>query len=165
MVTFRRTLRLVAIGLSGVVMAVVVVGSLMGLRLAPVLSDSMQPTIDRGDAVLIKMVDTSTLRAGDIPIIVPPGRSDPVAHRIEQVTVAPAGPAFITRGDANPLSDPWRSTATARQTPKVIATLPFAGQAQRLFGATPVRPILVGALGTLLTYVAVRAVASSPAPA
>ena len=162
--TARRALRLTVIGLSVVFMAVVVVGSLSGFSLAPVLSDSMQPAIGRGDAVLIRMVDTRTLRAGDIPVIVPPGQSEPVAHRITRVTAEPAGPAFITRGDANPLTDPWRSTVTAPQTPKVIATLPYAGQAHSVFGAPSVRPLLVGALGLLLTVVAVRAVASSPAP-
>ena len=164
-VTARRTLRALLVGVPVLVLVVVLAGLLLGgLALSPVLSGSMEPTMSRGDAVLVKLVDTGDLRVGDVPVVVPPGQSSPVAHRIERVDAGPAGPVLLTRGDANDVRDAWRSTVTAPRTPKVVAVVPHAGHAQLLFGRLPARPFLVGLAGVLLTALAVRAVASSPAP-
>ncbi|MEG2274764.1 MAG: signal peptidase I, partial [Clostridia bacterium] len=49
--------------------------SLFGYYMYDVLSESMQPTIDKGDVILCKKVDTNTLKEGDIITFTAPSGS------------------------------------------------------------------------------------------
>ena len=159
-----RALRAAAVCLSlalGVLAAGLV---LSGVSVSPVLSDSMAPGFQRGDAVLIRLADTGSLQVGDIPVLTPPGQTAPVAHRIERVLSDSTGHAFQTRGDANSATDAWRSSVLTAQTPVVVGVLPHAGLVNQLFGPLPARPVLVALVGIILTALAVRVVTPSPAP-
>ena len=143
------------LGAAGVALALAT-----GVSAQPVLSASMAPSLDVGDLVLVRSVPTSSLRVGHIPLIVPTGQVIAVAHRITQLTPGAGGPTLTTRGDANPTTDAVRPTVLEPTAPRVIAVVPKVGQLARLLTRQPVQPILIGGLGFLLTWLALRTVAS-----
>ena len=143
------------LGAAGVALALAT-----GVSAQPVLSASMAPSLDVGDLVLVRSVPTSSLRVGDIPLIVPTGQVIAVAHRITQLTPGTGGPTLTTRGDANRSADAVRPTVLGPTAPRVIAVVPKVGQLARLLSRQPVQPILIGGLGILLTGLALRTVAS-----
>ena len=67
-----------------------------------VTSDSMHPTIQRGDLVLVQSISKTPL-AGDIIQFQNPSRRLPVLHRVEEVSEI----GYKTKGDFNPLQDNW----------------------------------------------------------
>jgi len=90
-----------------------------------VLSDSMVPEYKRGDVLLVKPVPAQSLRTGDIavlPLIKEPGNQ--YAHRI--ISVEPKGKyvQVETKGDANPVKDPWKLTITSPDVPLVVSQIP-----------------------------------------
>jgi signal peptidase I len=81
---------------------------LAGYQLQPVLSASMSPTYRVGSLLVVAPVDASAVEPGmavtfDDPA--EPGRL--VSHRVVARTDGPAGPAFITQGDASITRDPF----------------------------------------------------------
>lgn len=67
-------------------------------------SNSMQPNIDRGDAVIIsKINEKSTLKRGDI--IAYKRDKIIIVHRIQNITKADGKKVYITKGDANKTND------------------------------------------------------------
>ena len=99
----------------------VVLGLLMlvvGPQLSPfqsfyVRSGSMAPTIPVGSLVIATRTPASKLHVGDVIVFERPDRPRTmVVHRISAVEQTPAGPAFLTKGDANGSPDAWRVAAT-----------------------------------------------------
>ena len=135
-----------------------------GVSAQPVLSGSMAPSLNVGDLVLVRSVPTSSLRVGDIPLIVPTGQVIAVAHRITQLTPGAGGPRLTTRGDANAAADAVRPTVLEPTAPLVIAVLPKVGQLARLLTRHPVQPILLAGLGIGLTGLALRTVVAGSSP-
>lgn len=81
------------------------VPNFMGFKPLIVLSNSMNPSIEMGDIVLDKMVDTDALQVGDI-ISFRQGPTTVITHRIKEIKVAANGTKeFITQGDANNTPD------------------------------------------------------------
>lgn len=70
-----------------------------------VISDSMNPTIEKGDLVLMQKIYVKP-EIGDIITFKVPDVELPVTHRIISIS----GNEMITRGDANPNEDSWRIT-------------------------------------------------------
>ena len=80
--------------------------SIFGYRYYNVLTPSMTPTIPVGSAVFVKMMEPSELVKGDI--ITYSTSTDGkivVTHRIEEVILDDVGLRFITKGDANNVTD------------------------------------------------------------
>ena len=136
-----------------------------GVSAQPVLSGSMAPSLNIGDLVLVRSVPTSSLRVGDIPLIVPTGQVIAVAHRITQLTPGTGGPRLTTRGDANRTADAVRPTVLEPTAPVVIAVFPKVGRLARLLDRQPVQPTLFAGLGIVLTGLAVRTVVAGSSPA
>lgn len=67
-----------------------------------VTSDSMYPTVQRGDLVLVQSI-SKTPFTGDIIQFETPSRRLPVLHRVEEVS----GTGYKTKGDFNPSPDYW----------------------------------------------------------
>ena len=120
----RRTSRLGAVAnqvvtailvLAVAAMLVVNVGPLfLPYRVYTVLSGSMQPTIPVGSEVILRQADASTIRVGDIITFNRPGHAGQlVTHRVVAVTSDPntGQRQFLTKGDANAVSDDWRIPA------------------------------------------------------
>lgn len=99
-----------------VIAVVVVLGSQIGLQLylgtpTPLLaveSESMEPTLYRGDLVIVRAVDVDTLRVGDIIIFNASWyvSSTPVVHRVMEIENVSGELHFTTKGDNNASPDP-----------------------------------------------------------
>lgn len=72
-----------------------------------VISDSMNPSIEKGDLVLMQNVYVKP-QVGDIIYFKVPDVELPVTHRIISIS----GTEMRTRGDSNPNEDTWRITNT-----------------------------------------------------
>ncbi|MFX0080093.1 MAG: signal peptidase I, partial [Candidatus Hermodarchaeota archaeon] len=101
-----------------VVVLAVVWGTGIGLQfylqtptpLLAVESGSMEPVFYRGDLVIVRAVDPTTLVVGDIVIYnsssIPGGSGDvPIVHRIIEIQEVGGQLRFITKGDNNPGPD------------------------------------------------------------
>lgn len=81
--------------------------ALLHLRLNPVLTGSMRPGIQPGDLVVTAPVDVATLKPGDVIAFFPPQATVAVLHRLLSVDRREDGTWITTKGDANPVADPW----------------------------------------------------------
>lgn len=118
---------------------VIVWGTGVGLQLylqtpSPLLaveSESMEPTLYRGDLVIVRAVDPVTLQVGDIVIYDGsslPGytRNVPIVHRIIAIDNSTGVLFFFTRGDNNPAPDGGNRTADDIIA-KVIGSIRYLG--------------------------------------
>ena len=79
--------------------------NLFGNRILKVVTGSMEPSIHVDDYIVVKSVDTSELKEGDIIAFYTEDeeiKGELVTHRIAAVN---ADGTFVTRGDANPVDD------------------------------------------------------------
>ena len=108
-----------------------VAGTLTGkMRVLPVLSGSMTPAFDTGSAAIVTPQAASALRVGEVVVYhIPVMDHHLVMHRVVKVLHHHAGTIITTRGDANPVDDPW----TARLKGGVVwvahGDVPLAGYA------------------------------------
>ncbi len=73
-----------------------------------VLSGSMEPNLHVGSVVVLRPTPAEQIRIGDIITFQRPGRRGVfITHRVVNITKTNFGPAFITKGDANGVSDSW----------------------------------------------------------
>lgn len=99
-----------------------------------VVSKSMEPTFYKGDIVVIKGVDPSEVKVGDIIVYYNPYRNFPVVHRVVEIKREGSSFCFITKGDnnrTNPFPDQFMGIAPC-VTPdmvkgKVIYVIPKLG--------------------------------------
>jgi signal peptidase len=77
--------------------------------LLAVESGSMEPVFYRGDLVIVRSVDPTTLAVGDIVIYdsssIRPSDDVPIVHRIIEIQDVGGELRFITKGDNNPVPD------------------------------------------------------------
>ena len=85
-------------------------------RVYTVLSGSMEPTIPVGSEVVLLQVDASQIHVSDIITFQRPGHPDQlVTHRIVSTVKQPDGSsAWVTKGDANRVSDGWQIPAQGK---------------------------------------------------
>ena len=82
--------------------AVTFVPGLLGYQRYVLIGSSMEPTIHRGSLVFDEVVPVAQLRKGDVITYVPPGRTQPVTHRLISVKHPKqlhGRPLFRTQGD------------------------------------------------------------------
>lgn len=72
-----------------------------------VLSDSMSPTINAGDAIIVNEVSPSEIEEGDVITFHKSAEADglPITHRVTEVVQRDGERYFRTRGDANENAD------------------------------------------------------------
>lgn len=130
--TGRRVLRVAAAAATVVLTAAfVAAGTLvfvLHLRFQTVLSGSMRPAFAPGAVIVTEPVAVSQLRVGMIVVFEPPGEHQAYAHRIVALSGPAADPVITTKGDANPVPDPWRVHLTGTTVPRVIVAVPEAGR-------------------------------------
>jgi signal peptidase I len=81
---------------------------LAGITPFTILSGSMQPAYGVGDVVLDERVRPTEVRPGDVVTFTDPSRAGAtVTHRVERLTRIGANVKFVTRGDANDVSETW----------------------------------------------------------
>ncbi|MFX1563890.1 MAG: signal peptidase I, partial [Promethearchaeota archaeon] len=90
-------------------------------------SDSMEPTLYRGDLVIVRAVDPATLEVGDIIIFNVSVIDVPVVHRIIEIEQVGGTLRFYTKGDNNPIADSWSPITENSIIAKVIGTVRYLG--------------------------------------
>jgi signal peptidase len=105
--------------------------TLLGYSRYAIVGASMQGTYDRFSAVYETPVPVTELAVGDVITYVPPpesGISTYVTHRIVEIEETDDGrPLFRTKGDANPIEDPWQFTLDRPEQNVVRFSIPWLG--------------------------------------
>ncbi len=117
-------------GLIALVTIAMIAGTLTGkMRVLPVLSGSMTPAFDTGSAAIVTPQAVSALRVGQVVVYhIPVTDHHLVMHRVVKVKHGPRGGAVITtRGDANPVDDPWKAQLKSGVVWVAGGDIPFAG--------------------------------------
>ena len=83
------------------------VSNLAGFTPMTVQSDSMSPTFDQGDLIVVKQCDTSSLQVGDIVTFhtIVDGQYALNTHRIVSIDELNGMHSFTTKGDNNDIAD------------------------------------------------------------
>jgi len=113
--------------LAAIVLAAGVGPLFLPYKALPVLSGSMSPTIPTGSEVVLTPIQASAVKVGDVITFSEPGRTDVlVTHRVVHIASNSGSRFFITKGDANAVSDPWQVPATGAGW-KVLFSIPALG--------------------------------------
>ncbi|MGQ3330379.1 signal peptidase I [Halorubrum sp. FL23] len=95
-----------------VLVAIVALPSLAGgANSYVVLSESMEPTLTPGDAIVVRSAPPSAVEEGDVITYRAPGSvddadQDRITHRVVEKRQTESGVAYRTKGDANDRPDP-----------------------------------------------------------
>ncbi|MGI8778585.1 MAG: signal peptidase I [Solirubrobacteraceae bacterium] len=127
--------------------------ALLGWERYAIVSGSMRGTYDQGSLVLAEVVPVGDLEVGDVITYLPPPPAGPdhlVTHRIAWIGRDQGGArVFRTRGDANPIADPWTFRLAHATQARVRLGIPYAGHALSALGRRDVRLVVI-ALPALL---------------
>ena len=143
--------------------ALMLVPALLGYERYVITGGSMGDAIPRGSLAYARTVPVERLRVGDVITYTPPGRGEPVTHRIVALG---AGAEVRTKGDANRAADPWRSRLPGPRQAVVRFDVPLAGYAFAALSIRWVRMLVIGlpalavALASLARLRPARAVAA-----
>lgn len=119
---------------AALVAAVVVAGACLAgpltgrYQLLAVRSGSMAPALPVGSIVVVRPIDPSTVRVGDVLSLERAG-AEPVSHRVVEIVEPGEQPVVRTKGDANAAADPGAVRLTGTTAWRVRAVVPWAGTA------------------------------------
>jgi signal peptidase len=146
--------------------ALMVLPALAGYQRYVIVSGSMTGTYDRGSVVFDRVVPTPELETGDVITYRPPagsGIDHLITHRIHAITVHRGVRVYRTKGDANPVADPWTFTLPNRTQAVVRFHVPYAGFPIAALSDRRLRMLVVG-LPALLIAVSSLASLWRPEP-
>lgn len=151
---FRRAGR-IASGAAFVVAALaallVLVPALVGWQRYAIVSGSMTGTYDKGSLVLDDIVPVRDLKVGDVITYRPPAGDHLITHRIAWIGSEKDGARlFRTKGDANPVADPWTFRLDRPAQARVQFGVPYAGYALSALGRRDVRLALIAVPAVLI---------------
>lgn len=109
-----------------------------------VLSDSMSPEIESGDAVIVEETEPESIQEGDVITFVRSDGGTPVTHRVTGVEQRGGQLTFETKGDANEQPDPTPVPA-GNVIGTMAFTIPYIGYVIQ-FANTPTGFVLLVAL-------------------
>lgn len=139
--------------------AFIVVGSLTGRwRLLSVETGSMEPAVPAGAGVVVVPTSVDDVRVGDVIAFGAPESGVPTVHRVAAVEAGEEGPLFRTRGDANPVPDPWVLSVDGGVVQRVVSVSPDLGAFTSLMGDRIVRLELAGLGGVLVLVAGLQAI-------
>jgi signal peptidase len=96
----------VAVLMGALIVGLVVVPRLVGAEPFTVLTGSMRPTMPPGTMIIVRPVEFTDLRVGDvITYQLESGQTAVVTHRIISIDIGDEGTRLRTQGDANPSAD------------------------------------------------------------
>jgi signal peptidase I len=131
----------------------VVAPAVMGWERYAIVSGSMSGTYDRGSLVLADVVPVEELKVGDVITYRPPPGAGPdhlITHRIAWIGRDASGArSFRTKGDANPVADPWTFRLGDPTQARVRVGVPYAGHLLTALDRRGVRMVVI-ALPALL---------------
>ena len=116
-----------------------------------VLSGSMEPVLDTGDVVIVQRIAPLDARPGDIVTFRDPENPNRlVTHRVRTLRVQDDRVRFVTRGDANNVSERWQ-VGKGGEISRVLYRVPDLGHALMFLRSTGLFALLFGlALAALL---------------
>ena len=121
-----------------------------GARPLTVLSGSMQPALGVGDVSVVKRIAPLDARPGDVVTFRDPGGGRLITHRVRAMHVRGDAVAFVTRGDANNVSERWE-LGPGGEISRLVYRVPELGRLLVWGRASGLLPILFGgALAALL---------------
>jgi signal peptidase I len=139
-----------ALAVAALAALLVLAPALVGWERYAIVSGSMSDTYDRGSLVLAEVVPVDTRRVRDVITYTPPAGDHLITHRISWLGRDDAGRRiFRTKGDANPIADPWTFRLDRPTQARVRLGVPYAGYALSALGRRDVRMIVI-ALPALL---------------
>jgi signal peptidase len=157
MAAIRRVGRLAsgaALAVAALCALLVLAPALAGWERYAIVSGSMTGTYDRGSLVFAEVVSVASLRVGDVITYTPPSGDHLVTHRIAWIDRDEAGHrVFRTRGDANPVADPWTFRLDRPTQARVRFGVPYAGHALSALGRRDVRMIVIALPALLIAAV------------
>jgi signal peptidase I len=133
-----------AIAFAVVVALLVLAPAVIGWQRYAIVSGSMTGTYDKGSLVLDDLVPVADLKAGDVITYLPPTGDHLITHRIAWIGHDQSGArVFRTKGDANPVADPWTFKLDRAEQAHVRLGVPYAGYALMALGRRDVRMGLI----------------------
>ncbi len=135
---------------------VMFVPALLGMERYVITSGSMSGTYDRGSIVFAEVVPPSRLRVGDVITYEPPrgaGPSGLVTHRIHEIRQERGARVYRTKGDANPVADPWDFQLRGAEQARVTFGVPVVGYGVALLSERAVRMVVIGLPALLIALV------------
>lgn len=127
----KQWLRRLSLGLCAGLLALAAAQVLSGnYQVHPVLTGSMRPGFSLGSVVVVKRVPATSLAERDVIIFhKPTNPSEFVVHRIVSITGNNGVRQIETKGDDNPVKDPWKFTLRGDSAYRAQFTVPFVGYA------------------------------------
>ena len=115
-----------------------------------VLSGSMEPVLGTGDISVVKTIAPLDARPGDIVTFRDPSNDERlITHRVRAMRAEGDGVFFVTRGDANNVSERWRVPANG-EIGRVAYRIPELGWALMYARRQGLFIVLLGAALALL---------------
>lgn len=151
----RRAVSVVTISLCALVLGftlvVILVPALLGLQRYVITGGSMTGSIPKGAVIYSKLTPVEQLREGDVITFEPPGRSEPVTHRIMTIRRVKDGRlVFQTKGDFNESMDPWKMTLNEPIQARYVFHLPWVGYVLAALAVRELRMLFVGVPAILI---------------
>lgn len=105
------------------------VGNFLGYTPMSVQTDSMSPTFNSGDLIIVKKCDPATLEVGDIITFhtIIENTYALNTHRIQEIKVVSGYRYYVTKGDNNMLTDP-ETVADQDIVGKYVGRIPYFGK-------------------------------------
>ncbi len=136
---------LLCIAALAIVAMIILVPALLGLQRYVIVGSSMTGTIDKGSVVYSRLTPVSQLNVGDIITFTPPGYREAVTHRIIAIEQGQDGkPVFRTKGDSNPVADPWKVNLAGPSQARYVLRVPYVGYVLAALAIRQVRMVLIG---------------------
>lgn len=99
---------------------------LLGYKFYDVLTGSMSPTINPGSLIIVKEIDDSEVKEGDVITFKGTSTSNLTTHRVVEVIEKDNNIKFQTKGDANYVLDPML-VDEGLLVGKVVFNVPYMG--------------------------------------
>jgi signal peptidase len=128
-----------------------------------IVTSSMQKTIPVGSLVVDQTIDPQQLKAGDvISFRKPIGATGIDTHRIVAIKRDHGKLLYQTKGDSNPIVDPWLIHFDHGMTAhRMVFSLPYAGNVLLVLRSAPGRVTLIALACLLILSSAFKAIAAT----
>jgi signal peptidase I len=142
-----------AIAIAALAALLVLATAVVGWQRYAIVSGSMSGTYDKGSLVLDEVVAVSDLKVGDVITYTPPTGDHLITHRIAWIGHDASGArVFRTKGDANPVADPWTFKLDRPEQARVRFGVPFAGYGLMALADRQVRMVLIAFPAVLIAF-------------
>jgi signal peptidase I len=131
--------------------ALLALGTLSGTyKVLTVPTGSMNPTIPTGAAILVRSEGVADVARGQVIVFHSPTTGVLTVHRVVDVERTGRGTVVRTKGDNNPVADPWAARLDGGTVYRLAAVVPGVGNVTERLGPTWVRLALAGASAALV---------------